>query len=195
MPSKTNRSPFPLTLIVLAGGSSRRMKQDKTLLPVCDGTLIEYVLQQLEEHFVDTLISVSEPEKFTFLDRAIVVDEKQGCGPMMGIKSALAVSKTEKNFVIACDIPVFDFNFLERVVAEGKNSEIAIPVSPHGRMEPLFAVYSKSVLSRLENLLEKGVLSLLPLFDLCLTHTVTMDADSFKNLNTIQDYKSFIRQL
>ena len=81
------------------------------------------------------------------------------------------------------------------MVAEGKNSEIAIPVSPHGRMEPLFAVYSKSVLSRMENFLEKGVLSLLPLFDLCRTHTVTMDADSFKNLNTIQDYKSFIRQL
>ncbi|NOR12597.1 MAG: NTP transferase domain-containing protein [Candidatus Aminicenantes bacterium] len=184
-----------LSLIVLAGGSSRRMQWDKALLPAPEGTIIEHILNQLEEHFNEVLISVSSKEKFTFLKRRLIVDDKPDEGPMMGIKTALQASRNEKNFVIACDIPDIDLGFLQRLIREAEHSDIALPISPGGRKEPLFAVYSKSVLPEIEKLLDEGVLSLLPLFERCKVRYVPMgESVWFKNLNTRKDYKNFLKQ-
>lgn len=196
MKDQADSSALPYSLIILAGGDSRRMNQDKALLPVKDGTLIEYVLQQLDGYFVDTLVSISESDKFEFLNKKLVVDEKQGYGPMMGIKSALSVSQHEKNFVIACDIPKIHFKLLDNLLSMGQNFDIVVPVSPSGRVEPLFAVYSKSILPQMERLLRENTHSLLPLFDQCKTDYIKLDSDSeLKNLNTLEDYEAFLRQL
>ncbi len=185
----------PLSLVVLAGGSSRRMQGDKALLPAPQGTLIEYILKQLEEHFDELLISVSNREKFAFLKKTLVVDEKPGEGPMMGIKSALQASKNERCFVIACDIPDIDLSFLQRLIQESGHSDITLPISSGDRLEPLFAVYSKSALPEMEKLLDQGILSLLPLFELCSVQYVSLGENTwFKNLNTHKDYKDFLKQ-
>jgi len=196
MKDQDNHPFLPYSLIVLAGGDGRRMNQDKPLLPVGKGTLIEYVLHQIEMYFGETFVSVSDSDKFNFLNQKIVVDEKQGYGPLMGIKSALAVSPTEKNFVIACDIPKINFKLLDKILQKGKIFDIVVPVSPNGRIEPLFAVYSKSILPQLEQLIKDNIHSLLPLFDICKTDYVKLETDSLlKNLNTRQDYEDFLRQL
>jgi molybdopterin-guanine dinucleotide biosynthesis protein A len=185
----------PLSLVVLAGGSSRRMQWDKALLSVREGTIIEHILKQLEEHFDEVLISVSSKEKFAFLKRRLIVDEKPGEGPMMGITTALQAIKNEKCFVIACDIPDIDLGFLQRLIREAEHSDIALPISPGGRKEPLFAVYAKAVLPEMEKLLDEGVFSLLPLFERCKVQHVPMgDNTWFKNLNTRKDYEDFLKQ-
>ena len=185
----------PLSLVVLSGGSSRRMQWDKALLPAPEGTIIEHILKQLEDHFDEVLISVSSKEKFAFLKRRLVVDEKPGEGPMMGIKTALQATKNEKSFVIACDIPDIDLGFLQRLIQEAEHSDIALPISPGGRKEPLFAVYTKAVLPEMEKLLDKGVFSLLPLFERCKVQHVPMGENAwFKNLNTRKDYEDFLKQ-
>ncbi len=185
----------PLSLVVLSGGNSRRMQWDKALLPAPGGTIIEHILNQLEERFDEVLISISSREKFIFLKRRLIVDEKPGEGPMMGIKTALQVSKNEKNFVIACDIPDIDLGFLTRLIREAEHFDIALPISPEGRKEPLFAVYSKMVLPEMEKLLDEGILSLLPLFERCVVQYVSIGENTwFKNLNTRKDYEDFLKQ-
>lgn len=187
---------LPYSLIVLAGGDSRRMNQDKALLPVGEETLIEYILEQIKSRFTDTILSVSESDKFKFLNHKLVVDEKQGYGPLMGIKSALAVTAHEKNFVIACDIPKIHIKLLDKILLKGQNFDIVVPVSPNGRIEPLFAVYSKCILSQMEQLIKNNVHSLLPLFKICKTGYVKLDTNSLlKNLNTREDYEAFLSQL
>jgi molybdopterin-guanine dinucleotide biosynthesis protein A len=183
----------PLTLVVLSGGSSRRMQWDKALLPVPEGTIIEHILKNLEDHFDEVLISVSDKEKLAFLNRRLIVDDKPGEGPMMGIKTALKASKNEKNFVIACDIPVVDFSFLKKLIQEAGLFDIAIPISQGGRKEPLFGVYTKSVLLEMEKLLGENVFSLLPLFKRCRVRYVPLGENTwFKNLNTRRDYEDFL---
>jgi molybdopterin-guanine dinucleotide biosynthesis protein A len=185
----------PLSLILLAGGSSRRMQWDKALLPLHEGTIIEHILDQLEIHFDETLISVSNKEKFEFLNRTLIVDQTPGAGPMMGIKTALQSSRNEKSFVIACDIPDVDPSFLRKLIGEACRFDITLPVSPSGRLEPLFAVYSKTATAEMERLLNKGVLSLLPLFDRCKVRYVPMEENTwFRNLNTRKDYEEYLRQ-
>lgn len=185
----------PLSLVLLAGGSSRRMKWDKALLPAPEGTIIERILKQLKDHFDEVLISVSDKEKFSFLKETLIMDEKPGEGPMMGIKTALKSSRNEKSFIIACDIPDIDLIFLKKLIREADHSDIVLPISPAGRLEPLFAVYSKAVVPEIEKLLEEGVLSLLPLFQRSNVQVVPMGENSwFKNLNTREDYEDFLGQ-
>ncbi len=183
----------PLSLIVLAGGSSRRMQWDKALLSVPDGTIIEHILEQLKDHFDEVLISVSGKEKFAFLDHRLIVDEKPGAGPMMGIKTALQSSRNEKNFVIACDIPDIDHSFLRKLIREAEFSDITLPISQTGRLEPLFAVYAKAVIPEMERLLDEDVLSLLPLYERCHVRYVPMGENTwFRNLNTRKDYENYL---
>jgi molybdopterin-guanine dinucleotide biosynthesis protein A len=185
----------PFSLVVLAGGSSRRMQWDKALLPALEGTIIEHILKQLEDHFDEVLISVSNREKFSFLKRRLIIDEKPGEGPMMGIKTVLQATKNEKSFVIACDIPDIDLGFLQRLIRDAEHSDITLPISPGGRKEPLFAVYAKAVLPEMEKLLAEGILSLLPLFERCKVQYIPMgENDWFKNLNTRKDYEDFLKQ-
>lgn len=185
----------PLSLVVLAGGSSRRMQWDKALLPASEGTIIEHILRQLEEHFDQVVISVSDSEKFAFLNKTLIVDEKPNKGPMMGIKSALQASKNEKNFVIACDIPDIDLGFLKKLILESNDCDITLPISRGNRLEPLFAVYAKAVLPEMERLLGDGVLSLLPLIERCKVRYVPLAANTwFRNLNTHTDYENFLKQ-
>ena len=199
MNGKKASRPLPYSLIVLAGGSSRRMNRDKALLPAGQGgTLIEYVLQQLENRyaFADTLISVSESGKFKFLNKKLVEDQEQGYGPLMGIKSALTASLNQKNFVIACDIPKIPFPVLDIVLSQGQTFDIVVPVSPSGRVEPLFGVYSKTILPQMDKLVRNRIHSLLSLFDMCQTDYVQLDNDSLlNNLNTKQEYEAFLREI
>jgi molybdopterin-guanine dinucleotide biosynthesis protein A len=115
---------------------------------------------------------------------------------MMGIKSALSCSLNPKSFVIACDIPDIDTVFMESMIKEAHKYEIVIACSPGGKTEPLFGIYSKSVLPIMKRLLDSGERSLQPLLEICRTKEVTIGNGSwFKNLNTLQDYREFIRSL
>jgi molybdopterin-guanine dinucleotide biosynthesis protein A len=115
---------------------------------------------------------------------------------MMGIKTALTVSPHEKNFIIACDIPTINYDFLDKLIDAGKTNEIAVSLSGSGRIEPLFAVYSKSVITEIERLLSSGIRSILPLLDSCQTQYIGMKDDSwFENLNTEKDYEAFLNHL
>ncbi|MBS3819040.1 molybdenum cofactor guanylyltransferase [bacterium] len=186
----------PLSLIVLTGGLSRRMKRYKALLPTPEGTLIEHLLRQLKDHFDDILISVSQKEQFEFLPYTLVEDEVPGEGPMMGLKTTMPFSKHPKIFVTACDIPYVRLSFLEKMIQTAENWDIVVPCSPGGRLEPLFAVYSKSVLPVIQNLLESGIRSLLPLLHHCRTRVIPIKEGSwFQNLNTKEDYEQFLKQI
>ncbi len=185
----------PLGLIILAGGYSRRMKSHKAMLPVPGGVLIERTLDQLREHFAQVIVSVSDRRRFEFLpDCDMVEDPVQGQGPMRGLHTALPESRHEKNFVIACDIPVIRMNFLADLISAASSYEIAVPVKRQGQLEPLFAVYSQKVRPVMGKLLDSGERSLLPLFALCRTRRVFLDDSWMVNLNTRSDYKNFLKQ-
>lgn len=170
------------------------MKQHKALLPTPEGNLIERILGQLAEYFDEVLISVTDDKKFRFLQHKIIKDKKAGQGPMMGIKTALSAAKNEKCFVIACDIPDIDLNFLQELISLAKDYDIVVPVTAQGDYEPLFAIYSGSVHAEMDRLLKSGIRSLIPLIDSCKTKRVKMNNPSWlRNINTRKDYEDFIK--
>lgn len=185
----------PVTAIVLAGGQGRRMKTEKARLPVPGGTLLERVVGQLAPCFDEILLSVSPGQKVDSKLR-IVRDEAVGLGPMAGILAGLKAARNDIAAVVACDIPDIDLRFLRKLVAAAARAEIAVPVTPAGDFEPLFAVYTKAVIPEIEGLLRASERSLIPLFARCRTAAVPLlEAGWLRNLNTRRDYEDYLNSL
>lgn len=183
----------PLGAVILAGGNSRRMKENKAFLPVQGKPLIQHILNQMDGLFGEILISAQQQEGFDHFGYRVVLDEHPGEGPMAAISSTLKPARFEKNFVIACDIPELNLDFLSRLIESAAIYEIVVPVSTKDKYEPLFAIYSKSIVPKIDELLNKGERSLLPLFDLCRTQFVQIGPNNlFMNLNTREDYEAYV---
>ncbi len=179
------------TAIIMAGGSSRRMGADKSMLVVNGRPLIEWIYEQLRDSFEQTLVSANDAAKFAFLGLAVVPDRATGQGPLMGIASALNASDNELNFVIACDIPRVELRFVRRMLSEATDgADIVLPVGRGGKHEPLFAVYRKSALEAIGKVLSSGGRKISDVFSSCKVKYIDLE-ESLINLNTPAEYERF----
>jgi len=171
------------------GDGNSRIGCDKALLPINGRPMIEHIYNQLRPYFKQIIISAGEPDKFSFLDAQVVRDRVPGQGPLMGIASAMQASRHDLNFVIACDIPNINISFLKRLLRESKDFEAVIPVSGENKYEPLFAVYSKTLLDAMQNTLAAGRRKIMQALEGRRVRYLPLDdPDWLRNLNTRDDY-------
>ncbi len=184
------------TAIVLAGGQSSRMGEDKSLLSADNLPMIEKIVRQLTGHFREIIIGANDPEKYRFLNLPVVPDLEKGKGPLMGIYSTLLQSKHETNFVVACDIPDLNMDYVKQLLRQAKFHEIVVPVWGDGKYESLFAIYNKSVLDKIKKLLDNGQRKIGLLFESTDVKYLPLpdEVNWLKNLNTREDYQNYIKQ-
>jgi molybdopterin-guanine dinucleotide biosynthesis protein A len=179
------------TAIIMAGGDSRRMGIDKSMLLIKGRPIIEHICRQLRGTFSQILISSDEVEKLAFLGFKIIPDKMPGQGPLMGIASALEASANELNFVVACDIPYIDIRLVRKMLAEAQAADMVIPRTGNGKYEPLFAVYHKSAIEAINQVLSSGARKISDAFAHCNVKYIKLKANQFTNLNTIEEYEEF----
>ncbi len=184
------------TAIVLAGGQSSRMGEDKSLLFADNLPIIEKIVHQLKGHFREIIISANDIEKFRFLNLKVVPDLGKGNGPLMGIYSSLLQSSKEINFVVACDIPDLNMDYVRKLLRQAKCHEIVVPIWSDGKFEPLFAVYNKSIMDKVKKMLDNGQRKIGLLFESTDVKYFPLpdEVNWFKNLNTREDYTNYIKQ-
>jgi molybdenum cofactor guanylyltransferase len=183
------------TAIILAGGKSSRMGEDKSLLFTDNIPLIEKIVLQLTGHFQEIIVSANDIEKFRFLNLLVVPDLQENNGPLMGIYSTLLQSKHQINFVVACDIPDLNMDYVGELMRQAKCHEIVVPTWNDGKYEALFAVYNKSILDKVKKLLDAGQRKIGLLFESADVKYLPLpdDVKWLKNLNTKEDYKNYIK--
>ena len=187
--------PVKATAIVLAGGDSLRMDADKSMLPINGRPVIEHICEQLRGTFDQIIISANEVDKYSFLGFDVIPDKVPGQGPLMGIASALEASANQLNFVVACDIPHIDLPYVRRMLTEAAEADLVIPTTGEGNYEPLFAVYRKSALKAINEVLSSDRRKISDVFARCrFRHIRLGDAKWFTNLNTLADYEGFQKQ-
>lgn len=179
------------TAIIMAGGEGRRIGADKSMLLVAGRPMVEIIAEQLRGSFSRILISANEVEKLVFLDLPIVRDRIPGQGPLMGIASALEASDNELNFVVACDIPCIDLRYVRRMLMEANGVDAVIPTTGDGNYEPLFAVYRKSALGAIDEVLSSGGRKISDIFGRCRVKFIKLEAEQYANLNTMAEFKEF----
>lgn len=148
-----------LSGIVLAGGESRRMGVNKAMLEIEGVPVIAHVSSQLSGVAKRVMISCSErdSEEYRFLGLPIITDLFPELGPLGGVHAGLTNSRTEWNAVVACDLPFASGELLRYMLTllEGaeRGTQAILPVSAEGKVQPLLALYHKSVLPSLEQAL------------------------------------------
>jgi molybdopterin-guanine dinucleotide biosynthesis protein A len=182
------------TAIILAGGNSSRMGQDKTMLPVCDRPMVEHVYEQLRPYFKQIIVSTNNITRHSFLGAKVVEDEASGKGPLMGIASSLKASAHDVNFVIACDIPEIDTGLIRAMLRQVGDYDAVAPAIAPMRYEPLFAVYRKSSLPIIEQTLESGNNRVIDALSHCRVKYIDLSGRQLTNVNTIGDYHRFIKE-
>jgi len=181
------------TAIIMAGGKGSRMGQEKYLLPVDGHPMIEHICNKLRPHFKQLLISANNADRFSFLGIDVVPDRFPDRGPLMGIASALEASVHDVNVVVACDMPDIDVAFVKRLLRESIGYEGVVPVTGTSRLEPMCAVYRKSILKTMNEALSSGDRKVSEVLRRCkIKYIEVSDAPWFRNINTMKDYEAYI---
>src|ERR1700716_3400762 len=95
------------SLVILAGGLSRRMGRDKASLPAGDGTLIEHLARRLAP-VVDETIGAGGSGRSSLPGVIMVDDRYPGLGPLAGIHAGLRAARYRHVWVVGCDLPDAD---------------------------------------------------------------------------------------
>ena len=175
-----NKMPA-LSLLILAGGKSSRMKKDKSQLPWQDSTTLTHMLTNSYVYpFERTVISsnmIIEPQELPDFIRkktkqrehtteyihlgdkrrlSVVSDLYTDCGPLGGMEAAMRLYPSDCWLILAVDLPFYDFSRLPALLAaDTPEYDAVIPVI-NGRENPLAALYKGRVYEKIRTALADG---------------------------------------
>ncbi len=134
--------------IILAGGFSTRLGEDKGLVPLIDKPLIKYVLEAADGIIEEKIVVVHskiQAEKFSKVldaEAKIVVDKLDLQTPLAGAISGLIETKAKYALLLPCDMPFLSKDILAFLLDICVDRNAVIPRWPNGNIEPLHAAYN-----------------------------------------------------
>ena len=141
--------------VILAGGKSRRMGQDKALINIGGRTLVE-IMAELASPLADKVfISANNPEAFSFLPFQVVPDLYSEQGPLSGLQAVMREHVYTLYITLACDLPGLPASLIRSMIEASEGFDAVIPRTTDGIAHPLSAVYRRSCLPVVEDALRK----------------------------------------
>jgi molybdopterin-guanine dinucleotide biosynthesis protein A len=145
----------PTSAIVLAGGRSSRLGQDKAFLRINGQFLIERILEKLAQLSDEVIVVTNEMAKYEQFEAIVVGDVFPGTGALGGIYSGLRAATRNHSLVVACDMPFLNLSLLRYMQASASQGDVVIPRV--GKLtEALHAFYSRNCLPLIEEQLKAG---------------------------------------
>jgi len=147
----------PTSAIVLAGGRSRRLGQDKALLDLGQGPLLVHTVALASQLCPDVVVVTDLPGRYRHLELEVrwSCDRVPGAGPLAGLEAGLQAAQHDFALLLACDYPFLDPRLLGYMLARPRDYETLVPLW-EGRWHPLQAVYARSCLPVIQEALSKG---------------------------------------
>ncbi len=111
--------------LVLVGGKSRRMGQDKALLTLQGATMITHAANLLKSCHLEVFVSCNKSQKDIFQSEySLIIDQFDNIGPIGGIYSALNHDQNCDWLVMACDMPKIDKPAIELLIQAHQTNQI-----------------------------------------------------------------------
>ncbi len=153
--------------IVLAGGKSLRFGNDKVSEAIGSKSLLQQVITSLRFLGGEIIVVTSDEhpisESIDHPKLRILTDILPGKGPLGGIYTGLAASTTEYNLVVASDMPFLSEALLRYLIEISEGYDITVPRV--GKLvEPLHAIYARSCLDPMAEMIKQERLSIYQLF-------------------------------
>jgi molybdopterin-guanine dinucleotide biosynthesis protein A len=159
------------SFILLCGGKSRRMGQDKGSMNLNGKPMIIHVIKNLisvadevvvvlrDKNQVEDYSKIFEQLQSNRSKLHIFTDTFEDKGPLAGILTGLENIKSDKAMVVPCDSPFVSEYFVNKIFQYSSEPEFDafVPRWPDGKLEPLHSIYKKDLKSNILKLLKRDI--------------------------------------
>ena len=176
------------TAIILAGGQSSRMGQDKGLMELSGRPMIQHIIETVSQ-LTSQIIIIANNSEYQQFGLPVYEDLTKEKGPLAGIVTGLSKSKTDLNWIISCDTPYVSVDLLSELMFNLKVADVVVP-SKNDKIHPLIGTYHKSTLPIFQRELELDHLKVITEIDQLHVQIIDVnrfDVLNFKNLNSKED--------
>jgi len=202
-----------LTAVILTGGRSTRMAQEKAWLIFEGQPLVLHLARRVLPIVQELIISTNTPEDFGAVADTLpipvrlVPDRFPGAGPLAGLHAGLSAAAHELVLLLAVDMPFVDPDLLRHLVDLAPGFDAVVPQVPHPQTrapaaEPLHACYRRTCLPAINAHLAAGHRRMVSFLADVKTRFVppkelaSLDPDflSFLNVNTPEEWEEAKRR-
>ena len=148
-----------VTLLILAGGRSKRFGSDKSDFKINNKTFIDTILKRTKNTFTEILISCNKSQshlsKYNLKLSYDIGENNQG--PLWGIYSSILNIKSEWVFVLPCDSPYFKVTTITNMIANSiKKSNYLTLLRSKNDLLFAFLFFHRSLFKSLNQYVEDG---------------------------------------
>jgi molybdopterin-guanine dinucleotide biosynthesis protein A len=188
-----------VTGIVLAGGVSQRMGQNKAFLELAGRPLIEVVIERMASVCVEVLVVAGDVRPYVGSEARLVEDRLRGVGALGGLHAGLEAATHELTLVVGCDMPFLNPDLLRAFAGWVEGFDVAVLRHTDGKyLEPLHGAYRRTCLSAIEAVIRARRRRTVSFFPHVRVRYVTPadvipfdpDLRSFHNVNTPQEWEA-----
>ena len=151
-----------IAVIVLAGGQSSRMGQDKALLEIEGKSLLQRALEVAAAIAPQVYILTAWPDRYrsTLTEESqFLVEYNPGSGPLVALTQGLTEIAADWILLLACDLPLLDARIIQNwanQLTDFPQSTLAVVPYQNSRWEPLCGFYRQQSLHSLQSFIDKG---------------------------------------
>ena len=207
MSLNVHKKPIPVTGVILAGGTSRRMGQNKALLQLGDDPLIAHVIRLMRLATDELLLITNNPAEYAHLGLQMHSDMIPDAGALGGIYTGLMHASHDAVLCVACDSPFLQPKLLTYLVSVLGEYDAVMPYTYKAplsdneaariTLQTLCAAYSKRCLSIIKLMLQESELRVHALQERAniltlapeIWKTYDSEGHSFFNVNTPEDFE------
>lgn len=195
--------------LILCGGKSSRMGQDKAKLTYQNRSFLEIICARIKDTGMPCYVSLANydeqiPAGFIPVYDAVHDENGQTIGPLGGIYTGL--KQADKDglsglFIVPVDTPLFETEIFELIIKAQErepDADIFIPVTGDGRIHPVSGFYNVKVTGVMEELIAQHDYRMRSLISHPLLHSAAVVMETaeqermLRNINSPEDYKALI---
>lgn len=182
---------YKTTGIILSGGKSIRMGENKAFIDIDGVPIIHRIHNLFKELFQEIIIVTNQKELFSNFESKIYSDLFPNKGALGGLYTGIFFSTFNFSFCVACDMPYIKKSLVQYLLNHIKDDDVIVPQTKDG-LQPLHAIYSKNCLGPIKKVIEQGKYKIIDIYDMVKVKIInekdfiSLDPlrESFINVNT-----------
>ncbi|MCX7760760.1 MAG: molybdenum cofactor guanylyltransferase [Hydrogenothermaceae bacterium] len=192
-----------LSCVILAGGQSKRMGQDKAFLNFYGKTFIRVIAEKLSKKCSQLIVSANKEEyiyrkELEGIDFDFVKDINPFEGPLNAVSSVSEYIKNDYVFIATCDTPFINENLIDLYLSIIDSYDGVIPIID-GKFQTLNTLYTKKALEKAKEVYKesKSLMSWIRNLNYFVPETKAIkQLDNalltYKSINTPAQYEEFV---
>jgi molybdenum cofactor guanylyltransferase len=189
---------LPITGMILSGGKSLRMGEDKAFIEIDGIPIIQRTCNLFWELFREIIIVTNQRELYLHLRATVHEDLFSNAGALGGLYTGLIYSSFPYAFTVACDMPFLKSSVIRYLSQQVEGYDVVVPKTEDG-LHPLHAIYSKDCIATIQKALHENkrrIIDFYPSVRVRMVESkeiVSIDPElqSFINLNTPEELMRF----